>query len=86
MNPPSLNMLYFQGSYLTLAVKTGIVTGILALTVSIIQKFNLREGNKTAFMKFSHFSDKSIIFHRKELLLEEPLLLSRTTKLMETRR
>ncbi|ONK80658.1 uncharacterized protein A4U43_C01F20270 [Asparagus officinalis] len=35
VNPPSLNMLYFQASYLPLAVKTGIVTGILSLTEGI---------------------------------------------------
>lgn len=34
LNPPSSNMLYFQGTYLGVALKTGIVTGILALTVS----------------------------------------------------
>ncbi|KAJ1404093.1 sulfate anion transporter, conserved site [Sesbania bispinosa] len=35
LNPPSLNMLYFSGSYLALAIKTGIVTGILSLTEGI---------------------------------------------------
>ncbi|KAK1376026.1 putative sulfate transporter 3.4 [Heracleum sosnowskyi] len=35
LNPPSSNMLYFQGSYLGLALKTGIVTGILSLTEGI---------------------------------------------------
>lgn len=34
LNPPSANMLYFHGPFLGLAIKTGIVTGILALTVS----------------------------------------------------
>ncbi|KAL1829211.1 hypothetical protein ACET3Z_007623 [Daucus carota] len=35
LNPPSSNMLYFHGSYLGLAMKTGIVTGILSLTEGI---------------------------------------------------
>ncbi|PKU78948.1 probable sulfate transporter 3.4 [Dendrobium catenatum] len=35
LNPPSANMLYFQGSYLGLAIKTGIITGILSLTEGI---------------------------------------------------
>ncbi|KAJ8422657.1 hypothetical protein Cgig2_014426 [Carnegiea gigantea] len=35
LNPPSSNMLYFNGSYLPLAIKTGIVSGILALTEGI---------------------------------------------------
>ncbi|KAI8544411.1 hypothetical protein RHMOL_Rhmol08G0294300 [Rhododendron molle] len=35
LNPPSSNMLYFQGTYLGVALKTGIVTGILALTEGI---------------------------------------------------
>ncbi|XAR50619.1 hypothetical protein NMG60_11004987 [Bertholletia excelsa] len=35
LNPPSLNMLYFNGPYLGVAVKTGIVTGILSLTEGI---------------------------------------------------
>ncbi|WOK96902.1 hypothetical protein Cni_G05610 [Canna indica] len=35
VNPPSLNMLSFKGSHLSLSVKTGIVCGILALTEGI---------------------------------------------------
>ncbi|KAG9459308.1 hypothetical protein H6P81_003816 [Aristolochia fimbriata] len=35
VNPPSANMLYFHGEYLSLAIKTGIVTGILSLTEGI---------------------------------------------------
>ncbi|XP_072965181.1 probable sulfate transporter 3.4 [Typha angustifolia] len=35
VNPPSVNMLYFHGSFLGLAIKTGIVTGILSLTEGI---------------------------------------------------
>ncbi|KAL4282042.1 hypothetical protein GQ457_03G041780 [Hibiscus cannabinus] len=35
LNPPSLNMLYFSGQHLALAIKTGIVTGILSLTEGI---------------------------------------------------
>ncbi|KAK3028316.1 hypothetical protein RJ639_037778 [Escallonia herrerae] len=35
LNPPSSNMLYFHGSYLVVAIKTGIVTGILSLTEGI---------------------------------------------------
>lgn len=34
LNPPSANMLHFDSSYLGLVVNTGIVTGILSLTVS----------------------------------------------------
>lgn len=35
LNPPSANMLYFNGPFLALAIKTGIVTGILSLTEGI---------------------------------------------------
>ncbi|XP_022714932.1 probable sulfate transporter 3.4 [Durio zibethinus] len=35
LNPPSSNMLYFNGQYLALAIRTGIVTGILSLTEGI---------------------------------------------------
>ncbi|XVF74617.1 hypothetical protein PTKIN_Ptkin13bG0125900 [Pterospermum kingtungense] len=35
LNPTSSNMLYFNGQYLALAIKTGIVTGILSLTEGI---------------------------------------------------
>ncbi|XP_003632863.1 probable sulfate transporter 3.4 [Vitis vinifera] len=35
LNPPSSNMLYFHGSYLAVAIKTGIITGILSLTEGI---------------------------------------------------
>ncbi|XP_076908401.1 putative sulfate transporter 3.4 [Bidens hawaiensis] len=35
LNPPSTNMLYFQGQFLGVAIKTGIVTGILSLTEGI---------------------------------------------------
>ncbi|XP_077211775.1 putative sulfate transporter 3.4 [Tasmannia lanceolata] len=35
LNPPSANMLYFNGPYLGLAVKTGLITGILSLTEGI---------------------------------------------------
>ncbi|KAI4329275.1 hypothetical protein L6164_021558 [Bauhinia variegata] len=35
LNPPSPNMLYFDGPYLALAIKTGLVTGILSLTEGI---------------------------------------------------
>lgn len=35
LNPPSSNMLYFHGPYLGLAIKTGIITGILSLTEGI---------------------------------------------------
>ncbi|KAL2332394.1 hypothetical protein Fmac_019975 [Flemingia macrophylla] len=35
VNPPSSNMLYFSGAYLALAIKTGIITGILSLTEGI---------------------------------------------------
>lgn len=35
LNPPSANMLYFHGSHLALSIKTGIISGILALTEGI---------------------------------------------------
>ncbi|XP_050383783.1 probable sulfate transporter 3.4 [Argentina anserina] len=35
VNPPSSNMLYFSGPYLVLAIKTGIITGILSLTEGV---------------------------------------------------
>ncbi|XP_038693065.1 probable sulfate transporter 3.4 [Tripterygium wilfordii] len=35
LNPPSSNMLYFSGHFLGLAIKTGLVTGILSLTEGI---------------------------------------------------
>ncbi|RZC71683.1 hypothetical protein C5167_034861 [Papaver somniferum] len=35
LNPPSANMLYFSGTHLAIAIKTGIVTGILSLTEGI---------------------------------------------------
>ncbi|CAH2053583.1 unnamed protein product [Thlaspi arvense] len=35
LNPTSSNMLYFSGTHLALAIKTGIITGILSLTEGI---------------------------------------------------
>ncbi|KAK3128373.1 hypothetical protein QOZ80_6BG0460650 [Eleusine coracana subsp. coracana] len=35
VNPPSVNMLTFSGSYVALTIKTGIMTGILSLTEGI---------------------------------------------------
>ncbi|XP_044495200.1 probable sulfate transporter 3.4 isoform X2 [Mangifera indica] len=35
LNPPSTNMLYFNGAFLAVAIKTGLVTGILSLTEGI---------------------------------------------------
>lgn len=35
LNPPSSNMLYFNGPFLALTIKTGLVTGILSLTEGI---------------------------------------------------
>ncbi|KAF1861996.1 hypothetical protein Lal_00026501 [Lupinus albus] len=35
INPPSLNMLRFHGTYLGLVMKTGLITGILSLTEGI---------------------------------------------------
>ncbi|KAL5574673.1 hypothetical protein UlMin_018098 [Ulmus minor] len=35
LNPPSSNMLYFSGQYLCVAIKTGIITGILSLTEGV---------------------------------------------------
>lgn len=36
LNPPSWNMLHFTGTYLGLIIKTGIITGIISLTVNPI--------------------------------------------------
>ncbi|KAL5059157.1 hypothetical protein RYX36_030761 [Vicia faba] len=35
-NPPSVNMLYFHGPYLALAIKTGIVDWIISLTFVLV--------------------------------------------------
>ncbi|XP_057459709.1 probable sulfate transporter 3.4 [Actinidia eriantha] len=35
LNPPSSNMLYFRGPFLGVAIKTGLITGILSLTEGI---------------------------------------------------
>ncbi|KAL3511811.1 hypothetical protein ACH5RR_024528 [Cinchona calisaya] len=35
LNPPSSNLLYFHGPFVAIAIKTGIVTGILSLTEGI---------------------------------------------------
>lgn len=35
LNPPSVNMLYFHGSHVALAAKTGLITGMLSLTEGI---------------------------------------------------
>lgn len=35
LNPPSSNMLFFSGSFFGLAIKTGIITGILSLTEGV---------------------------------------------------
>ncbi|KAL6137661.1 hypothetical protein ACLB2K_062950 [Fragaria x ananassa] len=35
VNPPSSNMLFFSGPYIALAIKTGIITGILSLTEGV---------------------------------------------------
>ncbi|MCL7027633.1 hypothetical protein MKW94_008494 [Papaver nudicaule] len=35
LNPPSANMLYFSGTHLALAIKTGIICGILSLTEGV---------------------------------------------------
>ncbi|KAJ8442392.1 hypothetical protein Cgig2_018648 [Carnegiea gigantea] len=35
LNPPSVNMLYFHGSHLALAAKTGLITGMLSLIEGI---------------------------------------------------
>jgi sulfate transporter 3 len=41
VNPPSMNMLQFSGSYVALSIKTGIMTGILSLTVRSILRFSI---------------------------------------------
>ncbi|QHO07308.1 putative sulfate transporter 3 [Arachis hypogaea] len=53
VNPPSVKMLYFEATHLGLAIKTGIIVGILSLTESIavgrtfaaIRKYKV-DGNK----------------------------------------
>lgn len=47
-----MNMLYLSGPYLPLAIKTGIVSGILALTVSRLQLLHKigHENVKKCFM------------------------------------
>nr|GMD38761.1 probable sulfate transporter 3.4 [Ipomoea batatas] len=35
INPPSINMLYFHGPYVSHAIKTGIIAGVLSLTEGI---------------------------------------------------
>ncbi|CAN6456309.1 unnamed protein product [Victoria cruziana] len=53
LNPPSANLLYFQGPLLGLAIKTGIVAGVLSLTEGIavgrtfasLKKYHI-DGNK----------------------------------------
>lgn len=55
LNPPSSNMLYFNGPFLAVAIKTGIVTGILSLTVShVTNAFVLTRSIKSyAFLTIS---------------------------------
>ena len=47
LNPTSSNMLYFRGPYLGVAIKTGLITGILSLTVSY-SKTSISSSEKTA--------------------------------------
>nr|XP_009763583.1 PREDICTED: probable sulfate transporter 3.3 [Nicotiana sylvestris]XP_016481917.1 PREDICTED: probable sulfate transporter 3.3 [Nicotiana tabacum] len=47
LNPVSWNMLHFHGRYLGLIIKTGIVTGILSLTVSLFQQLSFCAFNST---------------------------------------
>ncbi|KAI3671561.1 hypothetical protein L1987_87300 [Smallanthus sonchifolius] len=50
LNPPSSNMLYFHGQFLGVAIKTGIITGILSLTEGIAfsrSAVNANAGAKT---------------------------------------
>ncbi|CAN6573269.1 unnamed protein product [Malus baccata var. baccata] len=46
-NPPSSNMLYFSGPYLALAIKTGIITGILSLSSFSRSAVNYNSGAQT---------------------------------------
>lgn len=52
VNPPSANMLTFSGSYVALTIKTGIMTGILSLTVrtSFVFLINLVNFNEFAVL------------------------------------
>lgn len=46
VNPPSANMLTFSSSYVALTIKTGIMTGILSLTVrQISMKLHCSDAN-----------------------------------------
>ncbi|KAL2941089.1 putative sulfate transporter 3.4 [Bienertia sinuspersici] len=51
LNPPSVNMLYFHGSYLALAIKIGIVSNILALIEGIAVEEHLQPLTTTKLME-----------------------------------
>ncbi|GER44496.1 sulfate transporter [Striga asiatica] len=38
LNPSSWNMLHFHGNYLGLVIRTGLVTGIISLTITLLRK------------------------------------------------
>ncbi|RDX79267.1 putative sulfate transporter 3.4 [Mucuna pruriens] len=69
LNPPSSNMLCFSGPYLALAIKTGLVTGILSLTEGIavgrtfaaLKNYQV-DGNKE-MMAIGSFSRSAVNFN-----------------------
>ncbi|RVW47596.1 putative sulfate transporter 3.4 [Vitis vinifera] len=69
LNPPSANILYFHGPHLGLAIKAGIVTGILSLTEGIavgrtfasLQNYQV-DGNKE-MMAIGSFSRSAVNYN-----------------------
>lgn len=48
LNPPSVSELAFGSPYLTTAIKTGIITGVIGLAVSTPNSSNLTHNSPTA--------------------------------------
>lgn len=48
LNPPSVSELAFGSPYLTTAIKTGIITGVIGLAVSPPNSSNLTHNSLTA--------------------------------------
>lgn len=97
LNPPSWNMLRFHGSHLSLVIKTGLITGILSLTVKFHFSFSINvvclgfcvahilrfQKERKGFILIKYYWT----FSNRKVLQQEGLLhLSRTIKLMEIRR
>ncbi|KAJ6318391.1 hypothetical protein OIU76_013852 [Salix suchowensis] len=95
LNPPSWNMLHFHGSNLGLVVKTGLVTGIISLTVAIsIFKILLQVtrpktmilGNipgTDIFRNLHHYKDATRIPGFLILSIEAPINFANATYLKE---